>query len=128
MLTLAAAMTSGATCQGADPAITKVVSASSDLGSVTRFTLTTTVANLGSANQPRTDLQSVDIFLNGEKNGEKGIPPLRAGQQYTFTYDVMRADGTEPGSTVVRMHLTQHGPSGPAEDCNPDNGNYRISV
>lgn len=125
MLAAAAAMTSGS-CQGADPAIVSVVSAPATAGQgVNRFTLTVTVANLGSQNQAGNVLQSVNIVLDDSKNGQKGIPPLRAGQRYTFTYDVLRAEDTEPGSTDVRFHLVQNNGQ---TDCNAGNDRYSIHV
>ena len=129
LLVAAAAMASGASCQGADPAIVSVVSAKSMAATdVNRFTLTVTVANLGSQNQAQNVLQSVTIVLDGSTNGEKGIPPLRVGQRYSFPYDVIRAEGTEPGSTTVRLHLVQHSGSGVVQGCDPPNDRYRIKV
>ena len=111
-------------CQGADPAITNVVSSSSENNGLTHFTLTTTVVNLGSQAQPGNELQSVDIYLDGVKNGEKGIPPLRAGQQYSFTYDVSRASDAEAGSTKVKLHLVHHG----AQNCNDAKDRYQLKI
>jgi len=126
MLAAVAAMTSGSACQGPDPAIVSVVSAQSTASpGVNRFTLTVTVANLGSQNQAGNVLQSVNIVLDDNKNGQKGIPPLRAGQRYTFTYDVLRAEDTEAGSTDLRFHLVQQNGE---VDCNSGNDRYKIRV
>ena len=128
LLAAAAAMSAAPTCTGADPAIKSVVSTQSQSGDVNHFTLTITVANLGSKRQAANTLQSVVIVLDGTKNGEKGIPPLAPGKEYSFTYDVQRAADTEPGSTHVRLHLRVHNQSPPAADCNLGNDDYRIDV
>jgi len=125
MLAAAAAMTSAPACQGVDMAITAITSTSTQSTDVTRFTLTVTVANLGTKNEPGNTLQSVEIVLDDNKNGQKGVPPLRAGQKYTFTYDVLRANDTEPGSTIVKFHIVQQSA---VQDCNPANDSYRIAV
>jgi hypothetical protein len=116
-----------ATCNGADPAITNVSSAvSRNPAEANQYTLTVTVTNLGSKNQPGNVLQSVVIILDRAKNGEKGIPPLRAGQKYSFTYDVLRASGAARGTTVVNFHLVMHQPAGAgAQDCSTSNDSYR---
>jgi hypothetical protein len=116
-----------ATCNGADPAITNVSSVvSTDPAQADHYTLTVTVTNLGSKNQAANVLQSVVIVLDRSKNGEKGIPPLRAGQKYSFTYDVLRASGAAPGTTVVNFHLVMHRPASTGmQDCSTANDSYR---
>jgi len=61
---------------------------SNDANDLNRYTLTISVTNVGSQAQKASTLQSVDIALDGTKNGQKGVPPLRPGQTYSFNYDV----------------------------------------
>jgi hypothetical protein len=117
-----------AACRGADPAITNVVPAQTTNNDVNRYTLTIDVTNLGPQGQKANVLQSVDIVLDGTKNGEKGIPPLAAGQKYSFGYDVLRAEDARPGSTRVRLHLVVHQPAGVAADCNTANDTFLVKI
>jgi subtilase family serine protease len=106
------AMTVAAPCRGASPAITNVVTSQTSDGALTTYRLDVTVANLGRAGQPSNELQSVNIFLDGQKKGEKGIPPLRPGAEYTFPYTVQRSAEANNGTSAVRFRLVQH--QGPA--------------
>jgi hypothetical protein len=127
-LALAAALNQSNACQGAQPAITNVTSTSTESDGVTHFTLTAIVANLGPMDQSGNDLQSVDIILDGAKNGEKGIPPLRSGQLYSFVYNVDRNADAAQGSTRVRLHLVQHGPPVAVQNCASDGDRYEIKL
>jgi hypothetical protein len=94
-------------CHGPIASIANVTtSQSTNADGLDRYTLTVAVKNVGSQGQKSNTLQSVDIFLDRAKNGEKGVPPLRAGQTYSFTYDVQRAEGARRGSTAVDLRLT----------------------
>jgi hypothetical protein len=120
--------TLGPSCNGADPKITDITAAqSSDTGNANRFTFNVTVQNLGSKNQSGNVLQSVIIVLDGTKNGEKGVPPLKARQKYTFAYDVMRAAGAGPGTTHVALRFKMITPAGTSsEDCATNNDVSRL--
>jgi archaellum component FlaG (FlaF/FlaG flagellin family) len=98
---------SASACTGPSASIANVTtSQSTDSNGLDRYTLTIAVKNVGSQSQKSNVLQSVDIFLDHAKNGEKGVPPLRAGQTYSFTYDVQRAEDARRGSTSVDLRLT----------------------
>ncbi len=117
-ITALLALASGATCPGADPAITKVTTSQVAGGDVTAYTLIVTVANLGSVRQPSNTLQSVVIYLDGQKKDVKGLPPLGPGQTYSFPYVVHRSADAAPGSTSVRFHIVQIQPAGACSDAN----------
>ena len=93
------------------------------------YTLKVTVTNLGSSGQPSNVLQSVEIRLDGAKNGEKGVPPLAAGAKYAFSYDVRRAADAAAGTTKVDLHLVMHQPSGAGpQDCSAANDSARVRL
>jgi hypothetical protein len=117
-ITALLAMASGATCSGADPAITHVTTSQVAGAGVNTYTLDVTVANLGSSRQPGNTLQSVVIYLDGQKKDEKGLPPLGPGQTYSFPYVVHRNVDAARGSTSVRFHLVQIQPGGACSDAN----------
>jgi hypothetical protein len=108
-LLLASQLTGGqsaSACPGPSASIANVTTAkSTDANGLDRYTLTIAVKNVGSQAQRSNTLQSVDIFLDHAKNGQKGVPPLRPGQSYSFTYDVQRAEGAREGSTAVDLRL-----------------------
>ena len=110
-------------CKGGDPAIVGVVVKSVDhAGGVNVYTLSGSVMNGCSANQPSNVLQSVEIVQNGKKVDTKGIPPLAAGQIYHFTYVFQRSGDASDGSTefTFKIHMKQPaGVPGP-QDCSVD--------
>jgi hypothetical protein len=118
-----------AACQGADPAITNVATTESSNGGLSLYTLHVTVTNVGSSGQRSNVLQSVAIWVDGEKRGEKGLPPLAAGANYTFPYDVQRAQDAATGSTRVDLHLIMHQPAGvSSQHCSVANDSRRVRV
>jgi hypothetical protein len=118
-----------AACQGADPAITNVTTTNISSEGLTTYTLMVTVTNLGSSGQRSNVLQSVQIRLDGSKNGEKGLPPLAAGAKYTFAYDVQRATDAAAGSTKVALRLVMHQPSGLGpQDCSAANDSQLVRL
>jgi hypothetical protein len=130
-LVLALASTGGtpsASCNGADPTITDVTGArASSAGKANLFTFDVTVQNVGSKNQSGNVLQSVIVNLDGTKNGEKAIPPLKAGQKYTFPYDVQRAAGAGVGTTRVGLRFTMIAPPGiSSEHCSANDDVARL--
>lgn len=123
------ALVAVAACQGADPAITNVATTQSSSGDLSVYTLHVTVTNLGSSGQRSNVLQSVAIWVDGEKRGEKGLPPLAAGANYTFPYDVQRSPDAALGSTRVALHLIMHEPSGiSSQHCSVANDSRRVRV
>ncbi len=116
-------------CAGADPAIVsaRVQSPNSD-GRVNRYTLAIRVVNLGRANQPSNVLQSVEIYQNDIKRDTKGLPPLRPGQAYTFTYVFQRSVDAGQGTSTLALKLVMRQPSPPGkQDCNADNDSYSVT-
>jgi hypothetical protein len=125
MLTTQVAQTAASTCRGADPAITNV-STSQIGGDMTTYALKVTVANVGSSDQRKNVLQSVKIILDGQKKDQKGVPPLAAGQSYTFTYDVHRASDAGPGTTRVGLRLVMDGSTDATQNCSTANDFRRV--
>jgi hypothetical protein len=117
-ITALLAMASGATCPGADPAITKVTKSQAAGSDLNAYTLEVTVTNLGSVRQPGNTLQSVVIYLDGQKKDEKGLPPLAPRQTYSFPYVVHRNSDAARGSTSVRFHIVVTQPAGTCTDAN----------
>jgi subtilase family serine protease len=105
-------MTSTPACAGADPAITKVTTTHVTSAGLTTYTLSITVTNVGSSKQSGSTLDSVYEILDGEKKGEKGIPPLAAGASYTYPFTVQRAADGDLGSTEVDLHILMLEPTG----------------
>ncbi|HEX5274899.1 MAG TPA: hypothetical protein VFW34_06460 [Candidatus Rubrimentiphilum sp.] len=116
-------------CRGADPAIVsaRVHGTTSD-GRINRYALAIRVANLGSAKQPSNVLQSVEIYQNGIKLDAKGLPPLRPGQSYSFTYIFQRSTDAGEGTSTLALKLVMRQPSPPGkQDCNAGNDTYSIT-
>jgi hypothetical protein len=113
-----------AACAGADPAIASVaVKSVAEADGINPYTLAVTVTNDGSQAQAKDVMQFVDIYqVPGEKLDAKGIPPLRAGQSYTFTYVTMRSAEAGNGTTHLRFQLDVRQPSrAAAANCNGAN-------
>jgi len=120
---------SAAGCRGADPAIiaVSVKNVSQDGGSNV-YHLAGTVTNVGTARQPSNTLQFVDIYINGQKSDARGVPPLRPGQSYAFGYDFRRSSDAGDGTSRLRFQIDMRQPAGTAQDCNPNNDTFRLSV
>ena len=116
-------------CSGADPAIVSAaVRGVSAADGVNHYDINGTVINSGSAPQSPDVLQFVDIYQAGVKVDDKGIPPLKPGQAYTFSYVAARSSDAGFGTTNLTFKLDVRQPS-PArwEDCNSANGQYTLS-
>ncbi len=120
---LAAGAAPALACSGPDAAITGVaVKMHATSGMVTKYTIVGSVTNLGTQAQAGNILQSVDIYLAGQKLDTRSIPPLSPGQSATFSYVWPRAVDAGNGTTVVNFKLDGQGP-----DCNPANDQYSIT-
>lgn len=108
LLGLATSAAASAACSGADPKITNVVvkSVSSD-GKLNHYQISGTVVNLGSQAQPPNTLQFVDIFMDTDKVDAKGIPPLKPGESYNFSYVSHRSVDSANGSTPMRFVIDE---------------------
>lgn len=117
-------LSSAMTCRGADPAVVSVVVAGmqSD-GHLNRYALKAKVVNLGRMGQAANTLQFVDIYKGETKLDSRGIPPLRAGQAFTFTYVSMRSAqaGRKTTALMFKMNVRRPSQSG-RQDCNAGNG------
>lgn len=118
-----------AACTGADPAIVSASAKSmtSD-GQVNRYAVNVRVQNLGRRNQPSNLLQSVEIWQNDIKLDRKGLPPLKAGQSYSFTYIYQRSTdaGTGTSELTLRLKVSKPSPAGNM-DCNPNNDSTTVT-
>ena len=120
------AMTSNACV---DPAITAAVAHQlGNNGDLTTYDVAITVKNVGSAAEPSSLLQSVQVFQDATKVDQKGTPPLAAGGSATVHYRFQRTSEGRPGSTHLRFSLVLHDPHGPVTDCSTANNTYRINV
>jgi hypothetical protein len=129
LLAQLSANAAAASCAGADPGIVSVkVGNVAGNGSVNHYTLVGKVTNLGSAKQASNVLQFVDIYQNGTRLEDRGVPPLAPGQSYTFSYDWQRASDAGTGTTTMNFSLRMTSPSPPGnEDCNPGNNTYSVT-
>jgi hypothetical protein len=124
-----AAASAAAGCAGADPAITSVaVKGMSSDGSINSYDLSGTVVNLGSVGQASDVLQFVNIYKGGVKLDSRGIPPLKPGESYTFSYASSRSKDAGNGSTVLRFAMDGGAQATPgSQDCDRANGQYMLS-
>jgi hypothetical protein len=116
-------------CNGVDLAVRSVsVKSVSTTGSLNRYQITGTVANVGSVSQGSDALQSVDIYQGNQKLDSKSIPPLKAGQSYLFSYASMRSTDAGNGTTHLRFQLNVRHPS-PADSqiCNMANDSFTLT-
>lgn len=128
LLAQTAVASAATTCPGPDPAIVSVVvrSVVRD-GGLHRYHLAGTVTNAGGTAQAGNTLQFVDIFENGIKLDERGVPALKVGQSYTFTYTSSRSRQAGKGTTELTFQLDVRHPSPTkAQDCNRANDRYTL--
>jgi hypothetical protein len=101
-----AASAGAAACSGADPTVTSVVVKNVDsAGGLNNYQISGTVVNRGSASQASSVLQSVDIYQGTVKLDSKSIPPLKAGESYTFSYVAKRSADAGKGTTKLTFQL-----------------------
>src|SRR5579871_1745098 len=111
-------------CAGADPAITSVtVKNVTTSGQLNTYHIVGTVTNLGNQAQSSSTLQFVDVYVDRMKRDTRGIPPLRAGQSYTFGYDWSRSTDAGNGTTTAHFQMDIRQGS----DCNPTNGTESVT-
>lgn len=126
-LTSTSAAAMAATCAGPDPSIGHVtVGGVTPNGNLNNYHITGTVTNVGGATQAKDTLQSVDIYLAGQKLDAKSIPPLAAGQSATFDYVYQRSKDAGQGTTRLRFVLDMHNPTGTAQDCSTQNDQTEV--
>ena len=119
-----------AACSGADPALTSVaVKSVGHANGINRYTLVGTVVNAGSEAQESNVLQFVDIYQTpGEKLDAKGIPPLKAGESYAFSYVLARSTEAADGTTTLRFQLDMRQPAtSSTANCNTGNDTFTVT-
>ncbi|MHB8147113.1 MAG: hypothetical protein ACYDGM_07650 [Vulcanimicrobiaceae bacterium] len=123
-----AVASASAACPGPDPAIASVaVTSVTREGSLNRYQLAGKVVNVGGTAQAANVLQFVDIYQNGVKINERGIPPLKPGQSYTFHYASERSDQAGKGTTTLwfKLDVPQTSPA-VSQNCNPNNDRFKL--
>jgi hypothetical protein len=122
LLLVAQAAPAWAACSGADPSVVSVaVKGMRTDGGLNHYEISGTVTNVGGASQASNVLQSVNIYKTGEKLDTKSIPPLKAGESYTFTYVSDRSVEAGNGTTKLMFRLEPAAPN--SQDCGAGNSN-----
>jgi hypothetical protein len=125
LATLIAQTGSGAPCAGALPAISSVaVERTTQVGELNDYTLRVSVLNRGDLSQAGNVLQSVDIYRDGTKVDQKGVPPLKAGGTYTFLYFFQRNSDAGDGTTTFTFRMDPR----PSNACDSSGDRYDLSV
>jgi len=73
-------------------------------GNLNHYQIDGVVTNNG-ANQPSSALQAVDVYKGPVKLDSRSIPPLKAGQSFTFTYISDRSSDAGTNSSHLRFVL-----------------------
>jgi hypothetical protein len=114
------------TCSGADPAVVSVVvKGVQSGGGINTYTLTSKVVNLGSAAQAANTLQFVDIYKGSTKKDSRAVPPLKAGESFTFNYVATRSAQAGSGTTALSFQMDVRSPRG-SQDCSTGNGTTMV--
>lgn len=112
---------SAATCSGADPAILSVaVKSVTRDGSLDKYLLVGRVENLGASAQASKTMQFVDIYKNRVKLDSRGIPPLKPGQSYSFSYTSARSHQAGKNTTLLAFMLDMRATAA-GQDCDASN-------
>jgi hypothetical protein len=112
-----------AACSGAAPAITSVaVKDVTVQGGLNAYDLSGTVVNRGDTGQAAGVMQFVDIYAGAVKLDSKGIPPLAAGQSYTFSYVSSRSRDAGDGTSRLRFQLDPQ----PSTECTGGSASYAV--
>jgi hypothetical protein len=113
-------------CAGADLALVSaaVTGVSSD-GTLNRYDFSGTVTNMGSSAQGADTLQFVNVYAGGVKLDAKGIPPLKPGESYKFSYASMPSRDAGNGTTKLAFQLDSSQPS--SRDCHTGNNRQTVT-
>jgi len=113
----------------AEPAITAATATPvAHNGNLTTYDVAIVVKNLGSAGEPSSLLQSVEVYQDATKVDQKSAPPLQTGGATTVHYRFSRSSEAQRGSTHLRLHLVMHDPHGATTFCSTAHATYRIDV
>jgi hypothetical protein len=104
---LLAALTPGTACACSNLSLGNVATKNmtSD-GNLNHYLINGVVTNNG-ANESSSTLQAVDIYKGPVKLDSKSIPPLKAGQSFTFAYVSDRSSDAGKGTTHLRFVLDE---------------------
>jgi subtilase family serine protease len=109
----ALAVLSTLTAAVADPSIGNVaVQSVTQNGNLNDYHIVGTVTNPCPTSESRDTLQSVDIYMAGQKLDAKSIPPLGPGQSAQFTYVYQRSKDAGPDTTHLHFVVDMHNGSG----------------
>jgi hypothetical protein len=109
-------------CNGPNPAIEWIkIQHVMPQGGENRYTIAGNITNLGST-QPLNVLQYVSISAYGQRLDRRSIPPLRAGQSFSFIYPYFRSDQAGRGSSQLDFQIVME----QGVNCNPANGHYSL--
>lgn len=123
---VAAALT-GSTCANPSILSAKVQSVTPN-GSLQHYTIAITVENIGQASQPKTLLQSVEVFQDRQRVDKIGLQPLKPKQRQAVTYSFDRSTDAGPGTTHLRFKLDYNGQSGNNVDCQAGNETFVMKI
>jgi subtilase family serine protease len=73
-------------------------------GNLNHYQINGVVTNNG-ASQASSTLQAVDVFKGPVKLDSKSVPPLKAGQSFTFTYVSDRSSDAGKGTSHLHFVL-----------------------
>jgi hypothetical protein len=73
-------------------------------GKLNRYQINGVVTNNG-ASQASSTLQAVDVYKGPTKLDSKSVPPLKAGQSFTFTYVSSRSNDAGTDTSHLRFVL-----------------------
>jgi hypothetical protein len=117
-----------ASCSGADLTVTNVaVKGMNSDGGINHYQISGTVTNIGSAAQASSVLQSVDVYKGTVKLDAKSIPPLKAGESYTFSYISDRSSDAGNNTTHLKFNLDLQSPNDPTQNCSTQNDSFSLT-
>jgi hypothetical protein len=117
-----------AACVGADPSVSNVVVKGTTAdGNLNHYQISGTVVNLGTESQPSNTLQSVDIFKGTQKVDAKSIPPLKAGESYTFTYVSDRSADAGNGTSKLVFTIDVQNITSREQNCDLTNDSFTLT-
>jgi hypothetical protein len=90
------------------------------------YTLGGTVTYTGSRTQPSNTLQRVDFMVNGRRKDVKGVPPLRPGQSYAFSFPFDRARSAGVDTTHIRFTIEEL--NGGSQTCSTSGSSAQFRV
>lgn len=121
-LFLATLLAQNATCSDIAVTSARVANVTQTGSGLNHYTIAVTTKNMGSG-EPSNALQFIDIYKNGEKKDARSVPPLGAGQSYTFNYGYNRSSMAGDGTITLKFQPDMR----TGQDCNPGNDSLRLA-